>query len=188
MDEDVLLKRPEKVALVVFTGGEDICPEFYGENTGFQTYYNIDRDIHESRMFDIAQEYEIPCVGICRGAQLLCVKAGGSLVQDITGHYGGMHTISTIDDRVIEVNSSHHQMQLPPDDAIVLAVAEPQLSLHYLDGDNEHLEIENEIEVVYYPEINSIGIQYHPEWLLDSHEAVEYAQEVVRRCLFSIYD
>lgn len=187
-EESMLIRHPDRVSLVVFTGGEDVSPDLYGENLGFCTYCNEWRDEYECKMFDIAYEHGIPCVGICRGAQLLCVKAGGSLVQDITGHVGGMHDIMTIDDRIITVNSSHHQMQLPDDDAIVLAWADPCLSRHYLDGDNDYLEIEREIEVVYYPKISSIGIQYHPEWLSDSHEAVEYAQEVVRKCLFQLYE
>lgn len=182
-DDDLLVNRPGDIALVVFSGGSDVNPALYGEKCGRYTHFSAARDEYERRMFDLAQAANIPKVGICRGSQWLCVMAGGKLVQDLRNH-GGDHTVRTDDGRLIVTNSTHHQMQLPPADARVLAWAEPRLSTHYLDGDNRPIVVDREIEVVHYPSINAVGIQYHPEWLPTDHPCVRYALEVVERCLF----
>jgi hypothetical protein len=109
--------------------------------------------------------------------------AGGKLAQDITNH-GGYHDIRTHDNKVIECNSTHHQMQIPPDDSTILAVAEPNLSRYYKDGDDKDITVPGEIEVVFYPSIKAIGIQYHPEYLQNDHPCVKYSQQVVREFLF----
>ncbi len=183
-DETLLYKEPENVALVVFTGGEDVWPELYGENIRWETSFNVHRDLYEGRMFELAQKHKIPCVGICRGAQFLCVKSGNKLVQDIGGH-GGHHLMETNDGRTLKVNSTHHQMQWPEKDAVVLGWSAKRLSNRYLGGDGP-VEVEKEYEVVYYPGINSLGIQYHPEWMDADSEAVLYAQEVVRKYLYGM--
>lgn len=182
-DDTLLLKAPETVSLVVFTGGEDVWPELYGENCRPETYYSTQRDLYEGKMFELAQKHNIPCVGICRGAQFLCVKNGDKLIQDITGH-GGKHYLETSDGRILQCNSTHHQMQLPGKTAVPLAWSAKKLSKHYKNGDGL-TEVDREYEVVYYPKINSVGIQFHPEWLGDEHEAVKYSQEVVKKYLFA---
>jgi gamma-glutamyl-gamma-aminobutyrate hydrolase PuuD len=179
-DATLLDKAPDQISLVVFTGGCDVSPHLYHQKTGFRTHANPDRDEYEQQMFTKALAANLPMVGICRGAQFLCVMAGGQLVQDVINH-GGIHTIRTSDGRLISCNSTHHQMQLPPVDAVPLAWAEPRLSAdHYLNGDNQQVAVDREYEVVHYPTIRAIGIQYHPEWLGDDHPCVLYAQEMVR--------
>lgn len=185
-NDKVLINTPENVSLVVFTGGSDVNPKFYGENCGYATSFSNSRDIYEQKMFNIALENGIPMVGICRGSQFLCVMSGGKLVQDVRNH-GGNHKIRTNDGRTMVVNSTHHQMQLPPKDAIILAWADPKLSAsHYLDGDNKQIDnVEYEYENVYYPNTKVIGIQNHPEWELPEVEFVKYSQEIVDKYLFS---
>ncbi len=180
----MLVNNPEQIALVVFTGGSDVWPELYGENVGHFTHFDMQRDLYEIECFKQALEHKIPMVGICRGSQFLCVQAGGKLCQDIRNH-GRHHTIRTHRGKSITCNSSHHQMQLPPDGAEVLAVADPKISSgHYLNGDNDLIEPAEEYEVIYYPNINAVGIQYHPEWLDYQQPCVIYAQEVVQEFLF----
>lgn len=179
----LIWETPEEVALAVFTGGHDVWPELYGENCHRTTYYYAPRDIYEGEIFEQAQKHKIPCVGICRGSQFLCVKAGGRLIQDVRGHGWG-HKMKTNDGRILVCNSSHHQMQRPSESAIPLAWAEPRLSHgHYLNGDGDNIDMDREYEVVYYPNINSIGIQGHPEWLNNTHEFVKFSQEVVNQYL-----
>lgn len=181
-DAYALRTDPESIALMVFTGGEDVWPELYGENALSVTYYNAKRDLYEGRMFEMALEHKIPMVGICRGSQFLCVKAGGKLVQDIRGHLGN-HSLRTHDGRKMMCNSTHHQMQLPPDGAMPLAWAAERLSNHYLNGDGDNIDVDREYEVVHYPNINAVGCQFHPEWLGSENPCVKYAQEVVRTYL-----
>lgn len=181
--DDTLLKTdPASVKLVVFTGGADVTPELYGENVGRYTSFNTKRDLYETKMFELALKHKIPVVGICRGSQFVCVMSGGKLVQDITNH-GGHHTIRTHKGDLITVNSTHHQMQRPSDTARILAVADPRRSKHYHDGDNKPIEMTQEIEAVYYPNINALGIQWHPEWLGKDHPAVIYTQQLVEEFL-----
>jgi len=184
----ILTARPQEVALVVFTGGDDVTPTLYGENRHFSTCFNLRRDTYETEMFNQAYKHNIPCVGICRGAQFLCVMSGGKLVQDIGGHGGCLHDIRTNDGRVLEVNSSHHQMQLPSNDSVLLAWSEKRLSNRYMNGDDENLDCEKEIECVYYPRINAVGIQGHPEYFWGrgerDHPFVKYSQEIVQDYLF----
>lgn len=182
-DDKILEKYPKEVGLLVFTGGHDVWPELYGENILQGTFFSTHRDLYEGRMFEIAQANKIPCVGICRGAQFLCVKAGGKLVQDITGHLVS-HLLLTNDNRTILSNSSHHQMQLPPEDAVPLAWSNNRMSRYYMNGDGDNIHVDKEYEVVYYPNINSLGIQGHPEWGNASEEFIEYSREVVRGYLF----
>jgi len=183
-DVSLLRHNPKSISLVVFTGGSDVLPELYGENIGRRTSVDWRRDIYESKIFDQVLENKIPMVGICRGSQFLCVKAGGKICQDVIGHTRNHH-IRTSDGRLIECNSSHHQMMLPPENSIVLAWAEPRLSEgHYWNGDDECIEVEKEYEVVYYPEINALGIQGHPEYLNKNHQFVLYSCEMVNKYLF----
>lgn len=53
--------------LVIFTGGADVDPELYGENSGKFTRVNTGRDRIEVMTYKLAQELHIPCLGICRG-------------------------------------------------------------------------------------------------------------------------
>lgn len=175
-----------KVKLVVFTGGNDVDPALYGENRHYTTNHPAtERDKREIKCFNRALELGIPMVGICRGSQFLCVMAGGKLVQDVTSH-GGDHGMKTHTGEVITCNSTHHQMQRPPVGATILAMAEPRRSKHYKDGDDKDIraEMPGDVEVVYYPNINALGVQYHPEWLKAGHECVVYYKQVVKEFLF----
>lgn len=174
-----------RVALVIFTGGHDVDPALYGEKCGSKTGpLNQERDRYETKCFTRARELGIPMLGICRGSQFLCVMAGGKLCQDV-GNHNDWHTIRTHDHGVIDSNSTHHQMQLPPAGARILATCEPRRSTHYWNGDDREIEVPGEVEVVHYPGIRAVGIQYHPEYLHEQreHPSVRYAQRVVRAFL-----
>ena len=69
---------------VCFTGGADIDPSYFGEETK-ETCGTIQkyRDEYELKFFDKAYKAKKPILGICRGAQVINVALGGSLYQDI---------------------------------------------------------------------------------------------------------
>ncbi len=74
----------EGVDGLLFTGGRDIDPDFYGEEPGVGLgLIDSDRDAWELALFSEASKAGIPMFGICRGHQLVNVAMGGSLVQDI---------------------------------------------------------------------------------------------------------
>lgn len=57
---------PNVINLILFTGGEDVTPSFYGENKGKFTKNNRHRDDVEQDLFH-RMYYQIPKLGICRG-------------------------------------------------------------------------------------------------------------------------
>jgi putative glutamine amidotransferase len=74
---------PEPVHGVVVTGGHDIEPVLYAAPREVETHYDTERDAFESVVIEEALERGLPLLGICRGAQLLNVRLGGSLHQEL---------------------------------------------------------------------------------------------------------
>jgi len=72
---------------VVFTGGSDLDPEFYGEQAHPETVGVVRmRDEAELALLRAALERDMPVLGICRGIQVLNVGLGGDLEQHLEGH------------------------------------------------------------------------------------------------------
>lgn len=139
-----------KADLIQFTGGEDVTPEIYGK-TNTNSYNNFNRDLIEAGYFALAIRCNKPMAGICRGGQFLNVMCGGKMHQHVDGHATGkMHGIITTDGDVISVTSTHHQMMIPSDNAVVLATAK-------IVGDED-------TEIVYYPDDSVFCFQPHPEF------------------------
>ena len=69
---------------VLLTGGGDFDPAFYGE-ARHESIQDAEpgRDEFELDLARRAMEGDVPVLAICRGAQVLNVAAGGTLVQDI---------------------------------------------------------------------------------------------------------
>ena len=69
---------------VLLTGGGDVDPAFYGEDR-HETVQDAEpgRDEFELDLARRAIEEDVPLLAICRGAQVLNVATGGTLVQDI---------------------------------------------------------------------------------------------------------
>jgi putative glutamine amidotransferase len=74
----------DRVRGVLLTGGGDVDPHLYGEPPD-PTYHPAGegRDGFEIDLVLRAIERDVPLLGICRGAQVLNVACGGTLVQDI---------------------------------------------------------------------------------------------------------
>ncbi|MGH9119035.1 MAG: gamma-glutamyl-gamma-aminobutyrate hydrolase family protein [Acidimicrobiales bacterium] len=76
---------------LVLTGGPDVDPARYGERP-HPSVYGLDAavDEHEAGMLRVALEAGLPVLAVCRGAQLLNVVLGGSLVQHLPEPPGGL--------------------------------------------------------------------------------------------------
>jgi putative glutamine amidotransferase len=175
------------IRVVFFSGGADVSPSLYGERSACRTLeVDVTRDQQERELFRLARAANLPMIGICRGAQFLCVMAGGRLCQHLEGHRLGRdqtHALRAFDldgaVRVLECSSTHHQMQLPAAGAEVLAWAEPRLAGgRYLNGDDEPITPALEYEAVYYPQTRSLGFQWHPEWMSAAHPCVAYTRRI----------
>ena len=173
-DDSGLLLGERDVDLIVFTGGSDVDPALYGEVRHRTTYVDVARDTYEVGLFKRALELGLPMVGVCRGAQFLCVMSGGKLVQNVGGHQVD-HEVRTSDGRWLEVSSLHHQMMLPPVGAEILAWAYPRCSEFYEGG----VRPEREYEVVGFPSIGGLGLLFHPEVMGVSSGGFRYCQELV---------
>jgi putative glutamine amidotransferase len=69
---------------ILFAGGEDVDPALYGEEKQHDNVHDYRaRDDFEFALLDGALERRRPILGICRGVQMINVKFGGSLYQDM---------------------------------------------------------------------------------------------------------
>lgn len=188
---------PEEADFVVFTGGEDVDPAYYGENALKGTFFNTDRDRREKVIFEYCVDKGIPMVGICRGGQFLNVMNDGKLWQDVNHHASGRHAIRELIDtklkpvtknhRHLLVTSTHHQMMIPGKGAKVIAIGVNDKGESIADRRNTwDREIAGndpkalpDYEVLYYPSTRSLCFQPHPEFKTAPKDCVDYFDELV---------
>lgn len=188
----VLTNNIEKAQIVLFTGGEDVTPSFYGEKDLGVSYTNINRDTIEKSIFSRIKKNQL-VLGICRGAQFLCAINGGKLVQDITNHAtGGTHSITLEDGTSMEVTSTHHQMMypynLPTKDYTLLGKCIPGRSTHYIGSgiDKETILKNGEPEIVLFHTSNNLiclAVQGHPEMLEKNSDFVKWLNSTIKELL-----
>ncbi|HEX8121162.1 MAG TPA: gamma-glutamyl-gamma-aminobutyrate hydrolase family protein [Solirubrobacteraceae bacterium] len=158
----------DRVDGVVVSGGPDIHPCLYGEEEHPQlgpTDVGLDR--FEIGLVRRALERDLPLLGICRGAEVLNVARGGTLIQHVGGHRQTEEARVTTHDVQVEagsrlaeilgetrasVNSFHHQA-VDKLGGGVRAVAWAD------DGVVEGIELAG-------PDF-AIGVQWHAEGLID---------------------
>jgi putative glutamine amidotransferase len=155
---------------IVVTGGGDVDPQHYGvaELASPGVLMDVDprRDIAEIVIVQYALAQGKRVLGVCRGAQLLAVLGGGTLIVDLPEkglggnwdeerQYEPVHGIDSQADSVAarilgsvdQVNSIHHQ-----------AIADPGQSLRATAWSPDGV-----IEAVEGPGL--LGVQWHPERL-----------------------
>ena len=82
-DADLIVDYLDAVDGLLFTGGEDVAPAYYGEERDERCQEpDRERDLFELHLARGALSRRTPTLGICRGLQLLNVAAGGTLYQD----------------------------------------------------------------------------------------------------------
>ena len=193
--------------IVMFTGGPDVMPSKYGEKRGNFTYFAEERDAKDEVIYNniVKNNPKVFLIGVCRGAQYLTVKAGGSLFQDVTGHVLGdkTHNLDVENDFKHHINqdiikatmmsipmkSTHHQMMNPyslhEDNYDLIASSDGALSAWYMNGDNKSHDIPKilpnmkEPEIVMYKSINALCIQGHPERLPENSVTVRFLNNLL---------
>jgi anthranilate/para-aminobenzoate synthase component II len=169
-------------ALIVW-GGADIHPDLYKRKRSMRSgagNYPSPRDIIEWSCMDKAIELGIPIIGICRGAQMLCAKAGGYLYQDTRGHAGQDHRMVTPDGTEYIVNSLHHQMLAPWDVEHKLLGWSPEKISPYYDDEGKMVDAPCEPELVVFPKIKGIAAQWHPEMMGPDAKATELLLKTIK--------
>jgi putative glutamine amidotransferase len=152
----------------VIGGGNDIDPAIYGGDVSASRSIDPSRDAYELEILELAERRGLPVMGICRGAQLINVHRGGTLVSDLSDlrvHTSNRGTLlprkqvrihpDTLLARLVgaertKVNSLHHQAVERTGDGLVVSA---------IDRDN----IVQGIESVGKP--LRVGVQWHPEYM-----------------------
>lgn len=149
--------------LVVFTGGTDISTALYCQGMEGAHEPDVARDMRELGQFFKYNNLGTPLVGICRGAQLLNVAMGGSMIQNLPALHTGYRRVHRTDGYVSRTDSDtesytgyqmhedHHQGMIPSDRGIILA------------SDT----VDGTAEVVFYEGSGLSDVlcfQAHPEW------------------------
>lgn len=163
--------RPQPVDGVVITGGHDIEPVLYAAAPEVETKYDKARDAFESSIIDEALAQGLPLLGICRGAQLLNVRMGGSLFQELRSrrvHTSNRRTVFPLKTLLVEPGTLLHGL---------LGTERTRVnSLHSqgIDALGEGLrvcgrDLDGIVQAVEEPGQDfRIGVQWHPELLLFS--------------------
>ncbi|MFN8021728.1 MAG: gamma-glutamyl-gamma-aminobutyrate hydrolase family protein [Acidimicrobiales bacterium] len=155
---------------VLLPGGADVDPAHYGADPLDGHPIEPERDELELALLALAEADDLPVAGICRGLQLLNVRGGGTLHQDVPEHSHFDKAPNTIVHRVDfaegsacarlyggrpkEVNSLHHQtIDRVADGFVVTGRSE--------DGTIEAIESTTRPWV---------AVQWHPEMMDDGHD------------------
>jgi putative glutamine amidotransferase len=132
IDPRAALDALDGVDALLLTGGEDLDPKHFGQSPHEKTgAAHAGRDACELALASAARDGRIPTFAICRGAQVMNVALGGTLVQDIASQRATdvdhdqsvrrterVHAVSVDEGSMlsriagaaeIRVNSSHHQ-------------------------------------------------------------------------------
>ena len=150
---------------LILPGGEDLCPDLYGEEMAGSVSTNRELDKAQLALLDEFVKTRRPVLGICRGHQMINVYFGGSLIQDIFPNpihreqekkgEDVFHPVMALGESFFRreygerfvVNSFHHQGVKKLGEGLVpLLVAE--------DGINEAFCHES---------LPICGVQFHPE-------------------------
>lgn len=77
---------PRTIDGLVFGGGSDIYPERYAGEPKPGYRYDLARGDMEASWAEAARLHDLPALGVCRGAQMMNVFAGGTLHSDLSAY------------------------------------------------------------------------------------------------------
>lgn len=191
------IASPEQIARyaalcdgLLVSGGKDVTPLLYGEMTHAKCGPfdpEVDR-VHLAYIHAMLQA-DKPILGICRGCQLINVALGGTLYQDLNSQLPGTgahmlgfyrwdatHMVRLTEGGVLAelfgktqlaVNSFHHQAIAKLGEGLAVCAVSP-------DGVTESVTL---------PGKKVLGIQWHPEMLLQkSDEMLPIFRRLVEQC------
>ncbi|MBP0725254.1 gamma-glutamyl-gamma-aminobutyrate hydrolase family protein [Bacillus sp. RG28] len=93
-DEEAIQRYVSMCDGIIFSGGEDVDPQFYGNDPHMSIgFFRTERDEFEINLFNEYIKTLKPIFGICRGLQLINVACGGTLIQDLALHKQEGHTV-----------------------------------------------------------------------------------------------
>lgn len=189
--DDSVRIRAEGFDGILFAGGGDLDPALYEEGRKYANL-RVDRarDEFELALLGEAMRLRLPILGICRGLQMVNVKFGGTLYQDLKGdaatelehqqpgsRSAATHAVTLTDpeSRLAEafrgscrVNSLHHQ-------AIKRVGRGLKVTARAEDGLVEAVEAADD-----YPFL--VAVQWHPEEMADPPEPRKILELFLAQC------
>lgn len=95
---------------VIITGGYDINPYLYNQDNINSQYVDQENDLLDLNILNYCDKNGLPCLGICRGLQIINVFYNGTLFQDINKiHHNNLNAELLINNNKYKINSYHHQ-------------------------------------------------------------------------------
>ena len=165
---------------ILFSGGGDIDPAYWGAERHPETQIDPARDTAELMLMKAALDMDLPILGICRGMQVMAVAAGGTLHQhlpDVVGH--DRHRAASGTDPLAADASAYgrHDVVTKPG-SMAYALLGPRLtvnSFHHQAVDDPGTFTasgwcpdDRVIEIMEDPERTfALGVQWHPERMAD---------------------
>lgn len=151
---------------LLLPGGGDITPAFFGQKNQGSKNIDIELDITQLQALDLFVKWKRPVFGICKGAQIINVFFGGTIIQDLPqakqhawNEKDSIHSSHALPESVLfslygehfNINSAHHQG---------IGALGHDLSVIQTSDDNV-------IEGIIHNTLPIIGVQWHPERLFD---------------------
>ena len=195
-DPSTLTALLDRLDGILLSGGHDVDPPSYGaERQPWCGQTEPLRDAMDLTVIRYALNNRKPLLAICRGMQLLNAALGGTVWQDVqkegdflrhswgrfvSGRQETVHTVTLAEGSLLHrifghtsvaVNSFHHQAVREPGLPVaVTAISE--------DGVAEGIEISG-------CSAFTVGVQWHPEMMYDSHEQKKLFSGFVEACCSS---
>jgi len=160
---------------VLLTGGPDVDPTEYGDADRHPTLeLDATRDAYEIALARQALARDVPLFAICRGAQVLNVAAGGTLVQDIPSQ----HPTDLVHSRTEQRDAIAHEVTVRPNTCLSVLLA-PDLDHGRMAVNSRHHQSvkrpapgfvvsadapDGVVEAIEKPAARfCVGVQWHPE-------------------------
>ncbi len=159
---------------LLIPGGGDIAPILFGQyNTGAKNI-SIEEDILQIEAFHYFKNTQKPILGICKGMQIINVALGGNMIQNLETHKNHeyidkdkYHITKALSGSILHklygeyftTNSAHHQ-------GIDKIADNLYIAQNTSDGVIEGIE---------HKSSPIIGVQWHPERMLNANHSTEYA-------------
>ena len=167
-----------KVPLIIW-GGADVCSTYYNESRSkFAQQPDVYQDKKDFFLVKEAIARQQPIIGVCRGAQLLCVAHGGKLWQH-TIPKSQWHPVSTNDGKTFyNVTAGHHQIMRPQGNFELIGWNPEETKVYVTDEKVEMLS--DCAEIIWYPNTKCLAVQPHPEWSAKGNTFVEWLNEKIK--------
>jgi len=182
-----------KVDALILSGGEDVHPFFYGEESASALGgVNYERDLSDMWLLKTAVKLNKPVLSICRGEQLTNVTFGGTLYQDIPSQFPNrptvqhgqrsngtlpIHHVNVVKDshlyeimqqEQLAVNSFHHQAVKDVAPGFKVVATAPDGVIEAIEG---------------FPKYNILAVQWHPEYFAQQGDKqwIKLFEDLVQR-------